>query len=158
MISGLRLFSKRHSTASKALASAFDRRHPVRPKYGTRPLGLSCVIRPGLSRQRAAPSRERFREIAAFAFNGDLQRNTSRDMGHIDIQCRNAINPHILGVRLMLVGLSQFQVLACRSAQVLRGLQLCLTKNQAMQTCGCPALESADFNSVPIRTCKTQSI
>ena len=81
MIPVLRLFSKRHSTASKALASAFDRRHPVRPKYGTRPLGLSCVIRPGLSRQRAAPSRERFREIAAFAFNGDLQRNTSRDMG-----------------------------------------------------------------------------
>ncbi len=38
MISGLRLFSKRHSTASKAPASAFDRRHPVCPKkYGTRP-------------------------------------------------------------------------------------------------------------------------
>ena len=28
MISGLRLFSKRHSTADRALATAFDRRHP----------------------------------------------------------------------------------------------------------------------------------
>ena len=31
MISGLRLFSKRHSTASMALAPAFDRRHPDCP-------------------------------------------------------------------------------------------------------------------------------
>ena len=32
MISGLRLFAKQRSTESRVLASAFDRRHRVRPK------------------------------------------------------------------------------------------------------------------------------
>ena len=51
-----------------------------------------CTTRTGLSRQQAAPSRMRFRGTAAFEFNGDLQRNILRNMGHINIQCRNVID------------------------------------------------------------------
>ena len=45
MMSGLRLFSKQHLTASRALSSAFDRRHPARQKYGMHPLLPVCKFR-----------------------------------------------------------------------------------------------------------------
>ena len=46
MISDLRLFSMQHSTASRALASAFNRRHPVWPrkKIGCTPCDNKFVI------------------------------------------------------------------------------------------------------------------
>ena len=116
----------RHRCDSAFAANDGIRLHAI---VGT---GFSCAIWTGLSRQQAAPSRVRFRETAAFEFYGDLQRNVMRNMGHINIQCRNAIDSHISAISRLLG----------QAPSVFRGSQLCQAKNHETLTFGKPALAS----------------
>ena len=75
MISDLRLFSKRHSTASRAPASAFDRRHPVCPKIWDAPSGI------GFRRFWRAITATRSRRVASPFFADELKLAQQRGNG-----------------------------------------------------------------------------
>ena len=99
MISGLRLFSKRHSTASRALSPAFDRRHPgcsnrfptmclrtlprrrIRPAIRVRGRGRSafgpCWLYSGGRRSRRLPPKLRPADGTVRPIREDAEEGTS---------------------------------------------------------------------------------